>query len=810
MHKHFFTILIGLLINIGAMAQRPTQTIRGTILDNDSKLPLVGVVVVISQTDSAKSTETGDEGTFRLEKVEIGKVTLQLSYEGYEPLSIPDLEVNSGKEVVLNLNMQESVTQLKEVTIIAEKNKGEALNDMSLNSAHSISLEETKRFAGSYNDPSRILSAFAGVGNSQNGENDIIVRGNSPKYVQWRLEGIEITNPNHFADQNGVSGGISTLNNNLLSTSDFYTGAFSPEYGDVLSGVYDVRLRSGNNEKYESSFGLGILGTDVMTEGPFKKGYKGSYLVNYRYSTVSLIDKLGMVDIGGVPKFQDAAFKVVLPTAKAGTFSLFGLGGLSSFSFKDVTPQTWETPGDRSQMADIKEDYKKSAFLLNTGLSHTLPVSKHSFLKTNLSYAVSGANDDVMESKIKEVSDGNGGFKDSVLSRNENFKSRLAKSGYRASVTYHCKANAKNKIEIGSKYALIGYDFDQSMLKDSTLQRISTVDLHKNISTLRNFISWRHRFNRHLTLVAGMHNMNVLSNQKSTLEPRLAAKWMFNNGSAINLGYGKHSNMESVHNYFTKVRQKDGSITEPNKDLGLLKAHHFVAGYEMRFTKNFRAKAEVYYQYLYNLPVENLDTSCYATINEGLDFRYVDLVNKGTGKNYGLEITLERFLSKNFYFLINGSFFNSKYKTLEGVERNSQFNGNYLCNVLFGKEFMKLGKKKNKSLSLNAKIFYGGGKRYIPLLRDASGKVAVDPANGKFWDYSKAYDKKLDDIFAATLSISYKINKRKTTHEIYLNIDNITNNQSKLTEYYDASKPNSIGNVKQFGLFPNLIYRVYF
>lgn len=809
MHKLVFTSLLCIMSAItSVMGQKPTQTIRGIILDSDSKLPLAGVSVVIAAV-SAGEAITGQDGSFRLEKVEVGKITLQLSCIGYDSQSIPDIDVSSGKEVVLNLNMQESVSELTEVVITAKKNKGEALNEMSLISSRSISLEETKRYAGSYNDPSRILTAFAGVGNSQNGDNDIIVRGNSPKYVQWRLEGVEITNPNHFADQNSVSGGISALNNNLLATSDFYTGAFSPEFGDVLSGVYDVKLRNGNNEKFESALGVGILGTDLMVEGPFKKGYGGSYLANYRYSTISVLDKLGLLDVGGVPVFQDAAFKVMLPTKNKGNFSLFGLGGLSSFLFKNVQPQIWETPGDRSQRDDISEDYSKKNFLLNSGINHTLTVNKKGFVTTSISYAANGASDDVYETKIRRGYDSQGAPKDSVISKMGNFKSRLVKSTYRASLTYHHKINAKNKIEIGIKYGLFDYDFTQSHLRDSSAGRFTAVDFKENISTLRNFVSWKHRFNSQLTLVAGLHNMNVLYNGKSTLEPRVAIKWQLNLTNAISAGYGKHSNMESIHNYFARVAQQNGSVAQPNKDLDLLKAHHFVIGYEKRFTEKLMAKVEVYYQYLYNLPVENYDTSSYATINENLELRYVELVNKGTGKNYGIEMTVERFLKNNFYFLINGSLFESKYKSLENIERNTQFNGNYLCNVLFGKEFVNLGKKKNQSLSLNVKLFYGGGKRYMPLLRDEGGNLAVDPANGRFWDYKKAYEKKLDDIFSATVSVSYKFHRKKTTHEIYLNIDNVTNNLSRITEYYDESKPNSIGYVTQFGFFPNLMYRVY-
>ncbi len=811
MKKRSLTTVILALFATVAFSQNLTQTVRGTIIDTDSKLPIIGVQIILPGTTPLIGATTDVDGKFRFEHISLGRITLQLSYLGYENKTLPNIVVNSGKEVVLQLNMQESFETLAEVVVIANKNKGAALNDMSLVSSRSISIEQTERFAGAFNDPSRILSNFAGVTNTQDGSNDIIVRGNSPKYIQWRLEGLEITNPNHFADQNSVSGGISALNTNLLATSDFYTGAFSPEYGDVLSGVYDVKLRAGNNEKMETTFGFGLLGTDLTLEGPFKKGYGGSYLINYRYSTISLVNDIGLANIDGLLKFQDASFKIVLPTKKIGTFSIFGLGGLSSFFLEDVKPDLWDTPGDGNFNRDIIEDFDKGSHLANFGIKHTLPINDQSYIKTALSYSSNGIDDDVFESKTTKILDGQGDFlKDSIISRQVNYQGRLINSAFRGAVTYNNKLNAKNKIQIGAKYALLDYDNTQSRLQADGATRFAVVNFKENISTVRSFVSWKHRLTEDITIVSGLQNMNVLLNNKNTLEPRLAVKWQVNNTSSLNAGYGKHSTMESLHNYFTKVELADGSVIEPNKDLGLLKAHHYVLGYEKRFTKNLMAKVEVYYQALYDLPVENNDTSFYATINEGVDFRYVDLVNEGTGKNYGIELTLERFLDNNYYFLINGSLYNSTYKSLEGVKRNTQYNGNYLVNILMGKEFRNLGKKKNRTLSLNGKIFYGGGKRIVPLLRDGQGNLAVDTGNNNYWDFEKAYENKLEDIYQITLSASLKFNKPKATHEIFINLDNVTNTKGKVSEYYDESEPNSIGNLTQFGLFPNLMYRVYF
>lgn len=811
MKKIIFITFIFTLFSTLMFGQQLTQTVRGTIKDTDSKLPLIGANVVLMHTDPIIGTITDVDGNFRLDEVPIGRVTLQLSYLGYENQTLPNIEVNSGKEVVLNLHMEESIVKMEEVVVTANQQKGAALNDMATISARSISAEKTERYAGGFSDPSRIVSAYAGVATTNDGDNDIIVRGNSPKYIQYRLEGVEITNPTHFGDQNAVRGGISALNNNLLATSDFYTGAFPAEFGDVLSGVYDLKLRSGNNEQQETTFGFGLLGTDLTFEGPIKKGYGGSFLVNYRYSTISLISNLGLVKIDGLLNFQDGAFKVVLPTKKAGTFSFFGLGGLSNFLLEDVERDLFATPGDNPRSATIREDYDKSNHLLNLGMNHTLSISPNSFIKTTLAYSSTGIDEDVFEYENLIVEESNAGeqiVRDSAINRILDDKSRLTNSTLRGAITYHNKLNAKNKLVIGARYALNHYSYKQSWLDLDT--RFAAIDFDENISTANFFVNWKHRFNKKLTMVYGLHNMNVLFNNKHTLEARLAFNWKMNPTSSLSLGMGSHSKMESIHNYFAKVQLDNGQITEPNKDLDLLKAYHVVLGYEKRFSKNLMAKVELYYQDLYNLPVENDVNSTYATINEDVNYNYVDLVNEGTGKNYGIEFTLERFFDNNYYFLLNGSVFNSTYRTLEGKRRNTQYNGRYLFNLLAGKEFDQLGRKHNKTLALNAKVFFGGGKKILSLLRDAQGNITVDPANDLYYDYANAYEHKLEDVYTVILSASYKINKPKTTHEIFLNLDNITNSKGKLLEYYDADEPNSVGYLSQFGFFPNLMYRLYF
>jgi hypothetical protein len=805
------TIALGTMMVLG---QNLTQTVRGTIIDNDSKLPLIFATVVIAGSDPVMGTTTDADGKFRLEGISIGRITLQLSYVGYEPQTLTNIEVNSGKEVVLDLTMNESILKMDEVVVKPNYKKGEALNEMSVISSRSISIEETGRYSNSWSDPSRVVSNFAGVATNPDGASfDIIVRGNSPKYLQWRLDGVEILSPYHFDDQNASNGGLSSLNNKLLAASDFYTGAFSPEYGNALSSIMDVKLRTGNNEKFEAAAGVGLLGTELTLEGPFKKGYAGSYLINYRYSTISLLNKLGLVDMGENPdaRFQDLNFKFLLPTKKAGTFSVFGLGGLSSTDAKNLKMGIMTTPGSENNNADIRKNYEKSNFLANLGLNHTMSFNSRNVLKSSLTYSSAGISDDIFEYTVVKNYDDHGDFlNDSATNTIHTFSNRITKSNYRAAITFNHKVNSKNKIQVGSRYTLLVNKYDQRNYSNELSALFPVEDFKINFGVINNFISWKYNVNENVSFVTGIHNMNVLLNNRSTFEPRFAINWQITNSGSVNAGYGKHSTMESIHNYFTRVQQNDGSIIEPNINLDLLKAHHFVLGYKKRITANLVAKVEAYYQYLYDLPVENSDSSSYCTINEGIDYKYVPLVNKGTGKNSGLEFTLEHFFTNNYYYLVSASLFDSKYKTLEGVWRNTQYNSNYIVNILGGKEFKNLGKKQNKSLAINAKIFFGGGKRYIPLLRDANGDATVDPAKDLYRDYKKAYDKKFEDCYQVSLSVSYKINTPRATHEIYLDLQNITNSQARISEYYDAGKPGKVEYLRAMSAFPNLMYRVYF
>lgn len=765
---------------ISSNGQNLTQTIRGTVIDKDAKIPIPGANILVLESNPVKGTATDLNGYFTLDNVPVGRVSLRISALGYETTFAKNLVIESAKETVLEITLIESVESLNEITVTAKKVNGKAINKMALISAKTFTVEETGRYAGALNDPARMVTAFAGVGADASGNNDIIVRGNSPRGILWKLEGIEIPNPNHFAGEGTTGGPVNTLNASMLSNSDFFTGAFAPEYGNALSGVFDVKFRNGNNQNREYSASVGIIGTDITLEGPFKKDYNGSYLMNYRYSTLDLMDNLGVVDFGGIPRYQDASFKINLPTKNMGKFTLVGLGGLSSIYGED------DEGLDENENAYQAFDAKAGLGIL--ALKHNYIFNERSYLESFVATTSSFSGEDVIEDPKTPQE---------ALSQ----ESRFYRNRILIGTKFNEKINAKNTINTGFVYSQMFYSMHYK--EDlNTANPITYLDVKDNTGAVQTHFTWKHRFNKKLTFVSGVHYMHFLLNNKFSIEPRFAMDYRIGSGWVFNFGAGLHSKLEPVSIYMAKDENNTGHM--PNKNLEITKAVHNVMGVKHYFTENLMAKLEVYYQYLYDVPVENDIESTFSSINETSSFVAPELVNKGTGENYGVEFTLERFFHNNFYYMVTGSLYKSTYTALDKKKRNTKFDANYASNILLGKEFILNKSKKNRYLGVNLKATLLGGNRYSPI------DLAASIASGETEIITEqTYEKKYDDVFFINLGLSYRFNRPKTTHEIKMEVRNLSNNQAVTSRYYDNSRQ-KIMEVNQLQLLPNFTYSIKF
>jgi len=769
--KKISIVCIFVILNLSLNAQTISQTVRGTVMDKQTKVTLPGANVLLTHLDPVKGTSSDENGNFRFTDVPVGRISLVVTYLGYHEVVLNNLNLQAGKELVLNIYLEEMAQSIDEVRIVHNIDKTEPTNRMATVSARGFTVEETERYAGSRNDPAKMAANYAGVMGVDDSRNDIIIRGNSPLGLLWRLEDVDIPNPNHWGNSGSTGGPVSMLNSTLLENSDFYTGAFPAEYGNALSGVFDLKMRKGNNEKYEFLGQAGFNGFELGAEGPLSKNSGSSFLINYRYSTLGLFSKLGM-DFGavGVPEYQDLAFKVDLPNTKLGHLSLFGLGGIS---YIEIWPS--RNPDGLNYYGPDALDITSGTNMGVVGLSSLYTINPRTYLKVTLAAMGQDAfteGDTLSEDKVR--------FRVYQLHQIENKLSTSA-------VLNH-KVNAKHLVKGGISSKLISSNNHDKYWAEWANEYRTQLDFEGYSWLIQPYIQWQYKPIDNIVLNAGLHYNHYTFNGTHSLEPRLGAKYNITNRQSVSFGYGLHSQIAPPFVYYIQEYQDDGSYIRTNTELGLTKAHHLVVGYDLKINTFTRIKIETYYQKIFDAPVDAKGSNPFSMLNNGASFEFsmpsYYLTNKGTGENYGIELTLERFLNKGLYFLFTTSLFDAKYTGSDSKTYNSAFNNNYGINLLAGKEFYfgRSASKRQSSLVIDIKGMLAGGKRKTPWVAVYNEEEKIYE---RVWDYNRAYDEKMKDYMKADLRIMYRLNKKGVTQEWGIDISNLFNYRNLQSERFN-------------------------
>jgi len=763
-------------------------------VDKESQMPLFGANVIILEAGPITGVITNQEGIFTIEDIPVGRYNIMVSHMGYQSMIVREVLIGTGREVDLEVGLQETVIEIEGVSVEAGISKDQTVNPMAGISARSFTVEETERYAGSWGDPARMASNYAGVFTNGDLYNYIVIRGNSPNGLIWRMEGIPIPNPNHFDIPGATGGPVSILNPNQLTQSDFLTGAFPAEYSNGISGVFDLRLRKGNDQRRKYTAQLGFMGLEIGTEGPFSKKSKASYMINYRYSLLGLVDELLWVE--ALPYYQDLSFKVHVPLKK-GALSAFGFGGASHITqtYDDTISATLNTNQQYTHVSKGKTGI--------IGLKYTHFINPKTRLVTDLAVSATRPlrrEDSLSNNKITRL-----------IEEEKYMEDRLFISS-----KIMTKFNARNTANLGIQLEdhKVEYIFNNKFLYypnatiDSLVLLPPEVLKENNLFVLQSFLEWKHRFTNSLTLYAGLNYLHFFMNNSHALEPRASFGWKFTDRHSLRLGYGKHSQLQPYFYYFNRTPTTDDpwdreNYLETNRELGFTKSHHFALGYDLSITSDLRFKAEVYNQYLYDIPVERTESFLsMINVGAGSEFPEVDsLVNEGTGRNYGVEFTLEKFLSNRFYFLITTSLLDSKYRGSDGVLRNTAFNNRYNVNGLVGYE---LPVRDNAAFNFNIRFVSAGGRRIVPL-NEAESVLQDD----NIYDTERAYEVSLAPYARLDVRVNFKFNKSRATHEISLDLANLTNRSNEWEHIYNWTS-NQFETKYQQGFFPYLLYRINF
>lgn len=760
-----------------AYSQAPVQNITGRVFEGETEEGLPFCALRLSYKNQVALTDS--LGYFIFNEIPVGRYDVEVSYIGYVPAVVKDIVVTSAKEVRLEIPLQKRPAELSEIVVRPEVTKYRPLNSMNLSSGRMLSVEEAGRFAGGLDDPARLAGAFAGVATNI-GDNGITVRGNAPKLMQWKLEGIEIPNPNHFGEVGGFGGGgLTALSSLVLGNSDFLTGAFPAEYGNALAGVFDLRLRTGNNSRWEHTASLGTMGIDLSSEGPFKERGKASYLFNYRYSTLWMISGFLPDGAGQGMKYQDLSLKLNFPTEKAGTFSVWGLGLIDGNKEKPkMNKDEWEYESDRNF-------FNTSIWMGAIGVNHKYRLNETTQFNTTLAGTYNGidSHQNILDDNLVE-------HPDNIIRKNN----------------YNLVINASMNNKIGhagnSRTGIVvtGMFYDM-LLKNAQWAggEMKTVANEKGRSALFEAYtefsllpSWKWQIN------PGVHLQYFALNGHYSIEPRLAVKYNLNQKQSVTFSYGSHSRTELLNYYFT--RNDNGELI--NKDMDFTRAHHFVLTYDWNIGNDFHLRIEPYVQLLYKVPV--VAASSNSMLNNKDDWFITDkFESTGRGLNYGLEVTFEKYMSDGYYFMLTGFLFCSRYKGGDGIWRNTRYNRNYLFNMLGGKEWM-VGKSRRNVLGANIRITFRGGDRYSPILENESLT-----AQEVIFDERLAYSLQLKPVLWGDFSVYYRINRRNISHEFGLKWLNATFYDEYLGHEYNF-KTRRVEEYRDGICMPNLYYKLNF
>ncbi len=780
MYKLKTIIALLLLLPQAAFTQTKeqlTQSIRGMITDKASGEPLYPATIRIDGTHT--SAPTDGKGMFILKDVPIGRHTVSVSMVGYETAVIKEVLVSSAKEVYLEVGLTQQPIELEELVIKPGINKAASRNDMALLGARMFSVEEAGRFAGGMDDPARLVSAYAGVAAPSISNNGISVRGNAPALLQWRLEGVEIPNPNHFADLDVLGGGfLSALSSNVLGNSDFLTGAFPAEYNNAVSGVFDMKLRNGNSQKYEHTFQLGILGIDFASEGPLSRNNRSSYVANYRYSTTQLLEHIrGKKGMGGTLGYQDLNFKLNFPTRKAGTFAVWGTGFIDKVEPIPEDAGEWKYREDGS-LAGARQRSGAG------GLSHSYLFGNY---KTSLhtTLAATHLGNSVNEALYDQ--EGNGNPKTNLDIRTTNFV-------LTSSVSH--KFSARHSHKSGITLTNIRYDMNLNFAPVSGEPLENFAGAGDNTQLVSVYTSSRISLGKSFLLSAGLNGQFLALNRHTTLEPRVSLKWQASPKSSFAAGYGLHSRMEKPDVYFVK----DENGNQPNKKLGFTKSHHVMLTWQYRVSEDMNLKIEPYYQYLSDVPVTA--GGSFSLINRNGYYITDLLVSEGKGRNYGLDMTFERYLTRGLYYMVTASLFDSKYRGGDGNWYDTRYNRRFILNGLIGKEWM-LGRNL---LGINLKSTLMGGKRYTPVDEEAT---LAHPDKEVQYDETRMFSRQFSPMVMGDFSIRYKINRKRTAHEFAIKSVNATRQKEYIEHRYNI-KTGVIEPYRPATSLFNVSYRIEF
>jgi hypothetical protein len=725
-----------------------SQEIRQVVRGNISRVSgePVGQATVILNGAVSYTSQADSAGQYLI-SVLPGKYTEVVQAPGHKIVSRNNVVVISGKQQVQDFALEDLGADLETIVISGDRNPGSV----------GLDLWNIQQFAAVFYDPGRVVNSHAGTANADDGTNHMTVRGTSPDYIQWKLEGVEIVNPNHLENAGTVNdrpafngGGVSLISAQLLQNSEFHFAPFDAMQGNALSGIFDMKLRNGNDHKREHIVQVSLLGTDLAIEGPFSKSSRSSYLLNFRYSTIGLLSKLGVNFGDEQTEFADFSHSLNFPF-KRGSVRIFGMSGLSETRFRGKL--------DTGLLEIQKElqniDYRSLTSI--NGISFLSGIGSSAYIKTVAAYSIKNVRRSARPTALLFLP---------VAHEQDNFRQEKI-----STVTYLGHSLGR------SMRAKVGFylNYFSNSVK-SMVDTIARLNGSASQPLVQPFVSVDGEIGTRVNFSIGIHNFWLPEKEHLLVQPRLLLGYQINSNQSITFRSGSSAQLPSA---FLQVNSRDQLLPTTNEALSLMHVYRH---------RNLKLSTEIYLQRFRKIPEqETFDFSAFNYFNEMVFFT---LNQQGSAEVYGLDLMFEKHFTQ-FYLITSASIYNSTYSAPWTNIRKGRFNTGYNTFFTAGKEFSL--RNKPHFLSADLRVMYRDGFRD---LHDVSGT-----------DYT--YDAVLENYWRMDLRLSYKKNKATSTVIWALDIQNLANRRNEAYHYFDRVS-GKIETKYQLGLIPVLSYKVMF
>lgn len=743
-------------------ANRIQAQVTGEVHDRN-EMPVARAQVKIQNEQATFESTSDSVGRFSIINMKEGRYILTVTKDGYKSYTQPELLVVTGKPLHLSLTLDVFTVNLAEATVSTTISR--------IYTAYHISSEQTQRFASANDDAARAMTYYPGVVQVNDGTNHISANGNSPNATGWFINDLPVINPNHLANAGTFSdraapsgGGITMFSNQVLEGTTLYNGNMRVQHINCLAAAMQMNFRKGNANAYSSSIQAGLIGVDLATEGPLGKKGKASYLINYRYSFTGLLAMTGVTFGGEDIRFQDVSYHLNFPLGKGNTLQLFGIAGNSSNKYKHESDTSmWET---QKQLIDI--DYKQLNIFTAFSWTHTFNAKL--YLKLSGAFNSYYAQHDVKPRYPELVY---------IQSRSQTGDTALPLHLYLNHTLNHVHS---------LRYGII-MNFQRSYISQLSVTRraanmnaVPAQQLNRNAHY--GYINYTLQKGKFYSELGAQHM--VYSNYKNTnIGIAARVQYLFNQKHLASITFNNASQMQQTRDNARAYNFRyafDNYKVQPNR--GMMGT----ANYYYTNTRMMQLSAQIFYQRLYNVATGGIT----SVLNNFESDMLTNYANNGEGRNVGMNLSLEKPLLNNFYYLVSVSVYDAHVK-IRGQWYDSRYNGNYSLQYTGGYERKN---KRENTWGINVHAIYAGGLRVKQL--DSAQSVYSETT---IFEATPAFSKKLKDYFRTDLRLTYRINGKRSNTLLALDIQNITGNENENGWIYDAFTKEFVAR-KQLGMIP--------